>query len=313
MRRAAHASAASDALREERTLRMLEHARRASGASDADTSTGTPSTMLFEQLRMQAGNLADACAGGMEVRAHVTPGSRSVVIRGSGSGSGSGSSSSGGCSGGRRIIGGYLSAPAPAPAPAPSGYRKWGSSDGADEPAPSAFSGSRDRMSSRREEHASRAWEERRVATEKARAAKAEEVRQAKLRDFTDTEQYPTLGGGAVAAPKAKVQLNFRDMAHEAAARSTLAEAEAAAAAKRHELDLARQAYGGAGTGTIIHRHGSYDDGPVDHDFPDEEGYYSHQHGVEEDEDEAEANAHTEAELNPHLAVIRRRGDKSDW
>jgi hypothetical protein len=91
--------------REERTARLLAHAQACASASGsvsevtataaaAASGTGDASTMLFDQLRTQASALAAMCSGGMAVRAHVTEGSRSVVIRGSGSGSGSGSSSS---------------------------------------------------------------------------------------------------------------------------------------------------------------------------------------------------------------------------
>lgn len=209
-----------------------------------------------------------------------------------------------------------------------SGYRRWGdrNDSAAATPSremPSAFGGG-DRMSSRREEEARRAWEDRRAAVEKERAAKAEAERQAKLRDFTNTEQYPALGGaGAAAAPKPKA-LNFRDIAHETAARSALEEAEAAAAVKRRELEASRRVYATAPSwaagGPRLYRHGSYDDGPVDHDFPDEEGYYPpdeyaaapHDHAYPE-ADEHGADAEAEAEFNSHLAVNRRRGDKSDW
>ena len=208
---------------------------------------------------------------------------------------------------------------------ATTGYRRWGDSSAGAEPAremPSAFGGGdrnrHRRDDARREEDARRAWDER-------RAAKAEAERQVKLRDFTNTEQYPALGGGsrsAAAAPKPKA-MNFLDMARETAARSALEEAEAVAAAKRRELEASRQVYGGAGSaaGPRLYRHGSYDDGPVDHDFPDEEGYYPPDeyaaalHGDEcgDAEADAEAEAEADAEFNSHLAVNRRRGDKSDW
>jgi hypothetical protein len=72
--------------REERTLRLLAHAQacaRASGsvsALSAATGTGDAYSMLVDQLRSQAGDMAAMCSGGMEVRAHVTAGSRSVVL-----------------------------------------------------------------------------------------------------------------------------------------------------------------------------------------------------------------------------------------
>lgn len=204
------------------------------------------------------------------------------------------------------------------------GYRRWGdssnSSTGPSREMPSAFAGGdRNRMSARREEEAHRAWEERRLAAEKERAAKAAAEKQAKIMDFTDIEQYPPLGGGPRAAPAKPKVMNFRDMARDTAARSTLEEAEAAAAAKYRELKASRRVYGGAGSVSTprLYRHGSYDDGPVDHDFPDEDGYYPPdedneyaaapppQHYTDEDEDEEE--------FNSHLAVTRRRGDKSDW
>ena len=105
-------------------------------------------------------------------------------------------------------------------------------------------------------------------------------------------------------------------MARETAVRSALEEAEAAVAAKRRELEVARRSTYASG-GPRLYRHGSYDDGPVDHDYPDEEGYYPPDGEgdydaappVEADEECAE----TEAEFNSHLAVTRRRGDKSDW
>lgn len=206
------------------------------------------------------------------------------------------------------------------------GNRRWGDRDDSTTDSaremPSAFGGG-SRMSSRRDEEAQRAWEQRRATVEKERVAKAEEMRQAKLRDITDTEQYPTLGGVPVLKPKVKA-INFRDMARETAARSAIEEAEAVAEAKRREIEASRRIYGGAGVSIStprLYRHGSYDDGPVDHDFPDEEGYYPHdeedeyagappQHYMNEDHEE---QANTETEFNSHLAVVRRRGDKSDW
>jgi hypothetical protein len=227
--------------------------------------------------------------------------------------------------------------PAAAAAPAAGGggsggYRRWGDRDESSRgEMPSAFGGgNRERQNARREEEARRAWDERRAAVEKERAAKAEAERQAKLRDFTDTDQYPALGGGRGAAPKPKAAaapMNFRDMARETAARSALEEADAIAAAKRRELEASRRIYangaGGAG-GPRLYRHGSYDDGPVDHSYPDEEGYYppddegdymaaAPEGGGYPDADEEAAEADAEAEFNSHLAVLRRRGDKSDW
>jgi hypothetical protein len=84
---------ADSADREARTRRLLEHARAAAVCMDPgrlaaldpvpiNASADTLSALLFDQLRMQASKLSDACAGGMAVRAHVVAGSRSVVIRG---------------------------------------------------------------------------------------------------------------------------------------------------------------------------------------------------------------------------------------
>ena len=70
------------AAREERTLRLLAHAQacaRASGSVSA-TGTGDAYSMLVDQLRSQAGDMAAMCSGGMAVRAHVTADSRSVVL-----------------------------------------------------------------------------------------------------------------------------------------------------------------------------------------------------------------------------------------
>lgn len=213
-----------------------------------------------------------------------------------------------------------------------SGYRRWGDSEaGAAAPRemPAAFGGGggagRDRMVARREEESRRAWEER----QRERAAKAEAEKQAKARDITNMEAFPALGGGTSAPPPKKkvgaAPLNFRDMARETAARTALEEAEAAAAAKHLALEAARRTYvsGGAGAGAAqprLYRHGSYDDGPVDHDFPDEDGYYppdgedaGYYPPDGECEDENGDGTADSAEYNADLAVIRRRGDKSDW
>ena len=74
--------------REERTLRMLAHANACASASASasgsvsvgTTATGDAYSMLVNQLQAQAGDMAAMCSGGMAVRAHVTEGSRSVVI-----------------------------------------------------------------------------------------------------------------------------------------------------------------------------------------------------------------------------------------
>jgi hypothetical protein len=207
------------------------------------------------------------------------------------------------------------------------GYRRWGDS-GAEAAAaaapremPAAFGGGGggSRMAARREEESRRAWEER----QRERAAKAEAEKKANDRDITNMKAFPALGGGTPAPPKKKVgaaPLNFRDMARETAARTALEEAEAAAVAKHRALEAARRTYVSAGAGAAqprLYRHGSYDDGPVDHDFPDEEGYYPPDgeeagyyppdDGAGEDDDGAAG------EYNAELAVTRRRGDKSDW
>jgi hypothetical protein len=72
--------------REERTLRMLAHANACASASASGSvaatasGTGDAYSMLVNQLQAQAGDIAAMCSGGMAVRAHVTEGSRSVVI-----------------------------------------------------------------------------------------------------------------------------------------------------------------------------------------------------------------------------------------
>lgn len=169
--------------------------------------------------------------------------------------------------------------------------------------ASAAFGGG-GRMASRREEEARHAWEDRRAATEKERAAAAAAVKKAKALDTANKEEYPVLGG-AGAAPKPKPSMNFRDMARETAARTALEEAEAAATvAQRRVYEVTTRP---AAAPHRLYRHGSYDDGPVDHDFPDEEGYYP-----PDNEEEEDAEPATE-EFNSHLAVTRRRGDKTDW
>jgi hypothetical protein len=221
------------------------------------------------------------------------------------------------------------------------GFRSWTSSSssggsvmggggGAGRPMPAAFGGGdRERQNTRREEESRRAWEERQRVVATERAAKAEADRLARVSDLTNEKEYPSLGGvkPAKKAAAAAPAINYRDVAREAAVRSAAEEAAAAVAAKQREMAAAyaaaasRSASGPAGP--RLYRHGSYDDGPVDHDFPDEEGYYPPDGdggdeynyppgGDGEDDCDGDCDC-APAEFNAHLAVNRRRGDKSDW
>lgn len=204
-----------------------------------------------------------------------------------------------------------------------------GGGGGAGRPMPAAFGGGdRDRQNTRREEDSRRAWEERQRAVAAERATKVEADRLARVSDLKNETEYPSLGGAkpvkkAVAA--AAPVVNYRDVAREAAIRSAAEEAAAAVAAKQRELAAAYAAASRSASGPAgprLYRHGSYDDGPVDHDFPDEEGYYPpdgdegncYPPGGDDDCDgDCDCGEGAPAEFNAHLAVNRRRGDKSNW
>jgi hypothetical protein len=192
---------------------------------------------------------------------------------------------------------------------------------------PAAFGGGdRDRQNARREEDSRRAWEERQRAVAAERAAKAEADRMARVSDLTNEVEYPSLGGAKSAKKAAAASapvVNYRDVAREAAIRSAAEEAVAAVATKQRELAAAYAAANRSASGPAgprLYRHGSYDDGPVDHDFPDEEGYYppdgddgDYYPPGGDDGCDGDGGDGAPAEFNAHLAVNRRRGDKSDW
>lgn len=202
---------------------------------------------------------------------------------------------------------------------------------GSGRPMPAAFGGGqRERDNARREEEAQRRWADRQREAETKKAAEAEAARKARVFDFESKDEYPTLGGAGAAkkkvAPAAAAPLNFRDMARDAAARAAVEEAAAVAEARRRELEASTRAYSAAAAAAPLtfsrsaplYRHGSYDDGPVDHDYDEsyeDNGGAGYDGAAADYEEEVEENAEAAAgtEFNAHLAVMKRRGDKSDW
>jgi hypothetical protein len=203
---------------------------------------------------------------------------------------------------------------------------------------PAAFGGAeRDKRNERLEEQRARAAAEaerqRREAREKAEADRA----LARRMDFSNTEEYPSLGGSrsetARAPTKVKPALDFRAGAERGAILGAMQEAEAAAAAKQHafasyveRMEAEERAAHRRRLAKITTR--CFDDGFDEYEPPDEEedygssgaagaGYDGEEMPAYEDDDEdvaaATAEGKAEGEFNSHLAVIRRRGDKSDW
>lgn len=194
---------------------------------------------------------------------------------------------------------------------------------------PAAFGGGqRERENARREEEAQRRWADRQREAEAKKAAEEEAARKARVFDFESKDEYPTLGGAGAAKKKvAPTPMNFRDMARDAAARAAVEEAAAAAEARRRELEASTRAYSAAAAAAAppltfsrsapLYRHGSYDDGPVDHEYDEsyDDGGAGYGGAAADYEEDAEENTDAAAgsEFNAHLAVTKRRGDKSDW
>lgn len=207
----------------------------------------------------------------------------------------------------------------------------WGErSGGGGRPMPAAFGGAeRDKRNERLEEQRRRAAEDaERQRREERERDKAERDR-ARRMDITNEEEFPALGGGGGARPaskKSKPALDFRAAGERGAVLGAIQEAEAATAAREHEFAAfvarmeaeERAAHRRRLAHITTH---CYDDGFNEFEPPDEdEGYGNGLNPPEEnempayeDDDEDAASRRAEGEFNSHLAVVRRRGDKSDW
>jgi hypothetical protein len=215
---------------------------------------------------------------------------------------------------------------------------------------PAAFGGG-DRGNGRLEEQrrraaeeAARKYREEREAAEAARAL-------AKRMDFSDAEEYPSLGSGGGPSSKSgllrtvseapavrttpapKHLLDFRAASERGAALAAAQEAEKAALAREQyyanyaeRMEAEERAAHRSRLAKITTR--CYDDGFDEYEPPEEEDtgagtgdYISHTdmgempeyEDDEEDLREAGVGARAQGEFNAHLAVTRRSGDKSDW
>jgi hypothetical protein len=190
---------------------------------------------------------------------------------------------------------------------------------------PSAFGGGERRPNRFEEQRQREAEIKYKEDREKAAAAR----HHAKMMDFKNMNEYPSLGGAPVVV--AKPVLDFRAASERGVAVSVAQEArEAKEAERNHELyreslmermeDEARAALRRRLAQITTH---CYDDGFDEHEPPEEDdaAYAGHPCGDEMptyDEDDTDINpAHAESkadgEFNSHLAVTRRRGDKSNW
>lgn len=217
----------------------------------------------------------------------------------------------------------------------------WGrASGGGGRPMPAAFGGGeRDRRNDRLEEQRQRAAADAERKRHEEREAAEAAKRLAKKMDFNDMEEYPSLGGGGAAAPKAKPSLDFRAAGERGAILSATREAEEEARAREEyyasysaRLEAEERAAHRRRLAQITTR--CYDDGFYEHEPPEEDEDFGEGYGnnggpvedmggmpeFEEDDEEGQENlreagaGHRAAgEFNAHLAVNRRRGDKSDW
>jgi hypothetical protein len=208
----------------------------------------------------------------------------------------------------------------------------WGAPSGrsgAGRPMPAAFGGAeRDRHNDRLEEQRSRAAAEAEEKRREERAREAAERDRARRMDFTNTEEYPSLGGGSrseAAAPKVKPKLDFRAAGERGAVLGAMREAEEAAAAKEQQfasfvaqMEAEERAAHRRRLAQITTR--CFDDGFDEYEPPeeDEDDIAAREAGGFADDGEMPAYEDDEeggggGEINSHLAVIRRRGDKSDW
>lgn len=161
--------------------------------------------------------------------------------------------------------------------------------------------------------------EQRRAAEELERQKVA--AAEARRMDFASKDEYPTLGGGKE-TKKVAPKLNFRAAGERGAILSAAQEAEKAAAERekyyasyteRMEAEE-RNAAHRRRLAQITNR--CYDDGFDEFEPPYEEDEIHMGAGYDDSEEipayEEDVSAAT-SEFNSHLAVTRRRGDKSDW
>jgi hypothetical protein len=190
---------------------------------------------------------------------------------------------------------------------------------------PSAFGGG-ERRPNRFEEERKRAAD---IKYKEDREKESAARHHAKMMDFKNTEEYPSLGGGAPVAI-AKPVLDFRAAGERGVALMLAQEArEAKEAEYKNELyreslmermeDEARAAQRRRLAQITTH---CYDDGLEEHEPPEEDdavyaGHPSSDEPPTYDEDTDinpdQAESKAEDEFNSHLAVTRRRGDKSNW
>lgn len=152
-----------------------------------------------------------------------------------------------------------------------------------------------------------------RDAEEKARSAAAAATA------FDSETSYPSLGGGAASAfkPITKSTLQFKRTVADLKAREEAAElAQLAASAEQREKESWDFMPQGLRQRRFIGNR-CYDDGPEDHDGPEEEDMGTdplNDAFCEEDASDAEHEEEaTNTEFNADLATTRRRGDHGVW
>jgi hypothetical protein len=234
-----------------------------------------------------------------------------------------------------------------------SGMDGWGRASGGGErsgypsggrPMPAAFGGGeREKRNERLEEQRMRAAAEAERKRKEEREAAEAAKRLAKKMDFADEEEYPALGGAGAAKARAaskvnpKATMDFRSAGERGAALAAAQEAEEETRLREYQratfmerMEAEERAAHRRRLAQITTR--CYDDGFDEYEPPyeeDEAEAYAGGGGAvadmgempefEDDEEgeeslrEAGAGHRAAGEFNAHLAVSRRRGDKSDW
>jgi hypothetical protein len=180
---------------------------------------------------------------------------------------------------------------------------------------PAAFGSGKprdERQEQRRAAAEAAAAREAREARERREAEAAAAARYAEATNFTSEEAYPTLGGGAAAAPKPV--MNFKQKIVELREREAAEAREAAlqAAEQGRRAATRLEAYVPRASRWT---HTGEDDAPPDEpESENEEEHYEAEHQeMAYAGDDAEDDEDGDEEFNANIHQGRRRGDKGVW